>query len=85
MNKKWIFLAMILLVGCATPMPKEVKIPVVVSPVVIIIPKRPYLPIAALNENSPANVTVKAYASSLSYLLGYCGQLETTLEAYNGK
>lgn len=73
------------LVGCASNMPKEVKIPVAVKQPALKIPPKPVLPISNLKTNSKPNDVIKAYAASIKILQGYSDQLIQILEVYSNE
>lgn len=77
-------LASLLLAGCGSTMPRVVEVPVAVP-----IPEppkktRPPLTISILKPDSPPDVVIRAYASSLEALAGYAKELETILDGYRG-
>lgn len=70
MRFQGLIIASILLCGCSTlEKPFKVLIPIPAKQTIIELPKKPYLPIAALKPDSKPDVVAKAYVSSIQLLI----------------
>lgn len=69
------------LVSCASTVPKEVKIPIAVSPRHIQLSPKPYLPIADLDENSPPADVMRKYVATVKILSVRVNACEDMLNA----
>lgn len=81
---KIVFLLTFFLIGCVkTPVYRDVKIAVPVRASKVNIPKKPYLPIAALKKNSSPDDVIKSYVVTVKILQGYSDQLRRILIEIN--
>lgn len=73
---------LIFLVGCSTvpKTPSVVELPIPVPCLRATIPPKPDLPVSSLNQTSPPDQVVKAYAGSLEMCLGRVKALEELLK-----
>ena len=75
-----------LLAGCASVAPRietvQIKVPVAVPCPVPRLPAKPTLPLGMLIPTSTPSQVVKAYATTVTILMGYSKSLLTILSSY---